>query len=90
MIARQSADQLYAEAMKLPIKERLRLVMSLSETIDPSSSDPPDDDASDDDGLVPQALAAEVERRAGRFEAGTPGLSLDALMATVDASLRRP
>jgi hypothetical protein len=87
MTTQELISHLYAEAMKLPERERLQLIMSLSETMGPEVAD---DDAHDESAPWSSAWVAEISQRVKRVKAGEPGISLDEVMADARALTQRP
>jgi hypothetical protein len=88
MTTQELVNHLYAEAMKLPEKERLQLIMSLSETMGPEGVDI-DDSIDHASAAWSDAWLAEIEERVKRAKAGAPGVSLDEVMADARALTQR-
>ncbi len=70
MTTAELLEHLRAEAMKLPEKERLQLVVQLSDTLGPGV----DDDDSATVATVSPAWDAEIRRRVAEIDAGTAQL----------------
>ena len=69
MTTAELLEHLRAEAMKLPEKERLQLVVQLSDTLGPGV-----DEDSAAVATVSPAWAAEIRRRVAEIDAGTAQL----------------
>lgn len=76
------AQELFREAMALPVKERADLAAELLASLD--------DAAAEDPAEVEAAWAAEIERRARRVISGeTTGVSWEDVRRRAEAELRR-